>query len=439
VHYWQHLIEASHALDLCLNKDLASPNGGLAQGTRLDGQSIVQLATVVEPEWVERYVDASPSYSGTLFKVDFLQFINSISDLDTLFNPSEHNHYLNIAEAIISSRKHLAFRLNILKHSLPHEFRRTLFCVAWAIFDSAELNRTDDQLRSLFLVCFYHDIGLVDINRNAAISEHDHRSEKGEDDYYHHAELSVKFLKRYEDSIADEVSHGIQQHHERMDGTGYPKGLAGVHLNEYGQLVHLFDSLYSVFFQFLKPLDKSIVDLKTIIKINAVTHYGAAANRVLSILETLPSNDAVFFLPSEYDKVAADVNVMSSYLDKSIEIIQRFTSKVGFRHDNRQLFVLQNSFIHIALSHFKMQDQLQSAIKREKSNSDAEHRESTKLLEESYIVLREMVFHVKEFGGRLSTYLSLLEKHESELKSATIEADRALSELNTQQRHIATE
>ena len=43
-------------------------------------------------------------------------------------------------------------------------------------------------------------------------------------------------------ALTDEQALWIEQHHERFDGTGYPKGLAGAEISEGAALLALADS-----------------------------------------------------------------------------------------------------------------------------------------------------------------------------------------------------
>jgi hypothetical protein len=350
------------------------------------------------------YIESPLDTDRCLFETKM--FLQGFDTFESLFDPLRHNYFLKVGAEVVAKRPALAFRLSILKACLPSEFERSLFCFWWAIFDSELLQRDDEAFSDLILVCLSHDVGLLDVNPEFAKDDHDPRANvKAQDGYFDHTQFGARFLERSEENLSEAAKNGVLQHHESIDGTGYPNGLSGIFLNEYGQMVHMFDTLYSIFQKFYKPIGKSLSDLQPLIEINAVTHFGACASRVLELLARMPPSSSVFFKPKDYGNIVQRVETMSSYVEQSIGVIQEFTENVGFRHDSKQLFILQNSFIHIALSYHKMNDQLKKAIAHEKAIGDETHKVSSKPLEQNFLSLREIIFHINELHRRLQSYL----------------------------------
>ncbi|HVL55228.1 MAG TPA: HD-GYP domain-containing protein [Burkholderiaceae bacterium] len=57
-----------------------------------------------------------------------------------------------------------------------------------------------------------------------------------------HVRLSLEVLRKREGKLPVEVEQGIAQHHERLDGTGYPKGLKGDEISIWGRMAAVADS-----------------------------------------------------------------------------------------------------------------------------------------------------------------------------------------------------
>lgn len=55
-----------------------------------------------------------------------------------------------------------------------------------------------------------------------------------------HVRLGIESLTK-RDSLTEEVRIGIEQHHERLDGSGYPRGLAGDEISLYGRIAGIAD------------------------------------------------------------------------------------------------------------------------------------------------------------------------------------------------------
>lgn len=95
--------------------------------------------------------------------------------------------------------------------------------VAWValrIGDSLRLRKAD--LQTLRLSALFHDIGKIAI-RDSVLTKNDSLDLYEREEMIHHPEVSAEILKEMD--FMREVSEIVIQHHERCDGSGYPKGL----------------------------------------------------------------------------------------------------------------------------------------------------------------------------------------------------------------------
>ncbi len=104
--------------------------------------------------------------------------------------------------------------LRLIKHSIK---------VAIFSYNLAKkINLSKEQCRNLFFAGLLHDIGKIKLDQNIL----NKNSKLTVDEFEHikqHVELGVNLLRRYK--VKETVYMIIEQHHERDDGTGYPKGL----------------------------------------------------------------------------------------------------------------------------------------------------------------------------------------------------------------------
>lgn len=100
------------------------------------------------------------------------------------------------------------------------------------------INYSEKDLKYLKLAALFHDIGKIAIRDNILYKE-------GQlDDYErkqmnYHATVSAEILKEID--FMQEVAEVVRQHHERFDGTGYPKGLAGEKIAHYARVLAIAD------------------------------------------------------------------------------------------------------------------------------------------------------------------------------------------------------
>lgn len=123
-------------------------------------------------------------------------------------------------------------------------------CLSVAIFSVAighKLGYNTSLLMDLATGALLHDIGKTEfpielINKPGRLSEEEFAQIKL------HPELAVERL-RNGSSISNVVLNGILSHHERFNGTGYPRGLSGYDIPVYGRILavaDVYDALTSI-------------------------------------------------------------------------------------------------------------------------------------------------------------------------------------------------
>lgn len=99
---------------------------------------------------------------------------------------------------------------------------------------------SEDDANSVFLASPMHDIGKIAIPENIL-----HKPGKLTDDEMTimktHAEKGYELLKSSKRRLTTAASIIAREHHEKWDGTGYPRGLKGEEIHIYGRIVALAD------------------------------------------------------------------------------------------------------------------------------------------------------------------------------------------------------
>lgn len=95
------------------------------------------------------------------------------------------------------------------------------------------------KLKELALGAILHDIGKTKINY-AIINKDGPLTDEEFFEIKKHPLYGGKILRK-NIRISDEVLSAVEQHHERIDGRGYPYGLAGNQISKYGKIVSICD------------------------------------------------------------------------------------------------------------------------------------------------------------------------------------------------------
>lgn len=99
--------------------------------------------------------------------------------------------------------------------------------------------KTIQEINLLGIAALFHDIGNMSIP-SAIFRKPSYLSNPELNIFKLHPIYSVKLLN-LSSSLKDEVKEIIAAHHERLDGTGYPKGLMGSDISELTQLMSVAD------------------------------------------------------------------------------------------------------------------------------------------------------------------------------------------------------
>jgi len=103
-----------------------------------------------------------------------------------------------------------------------------------------------EQLTTLAKGAILHDIGKIDLNENILLKA----SSLTMEEYSHikeHASFGYALLKQ-NNQLPEEAKLISLQHHERMDGSGYPNGLKGTQIHPFARIAavaDMFDALTS--------------------------------------------------------------------------------------------------------------------------------------------------------------------------------------------------
>ena len=108
-----------------------------------------------------------------------------------------------------------------------------------SIMLASEMGITRNRLEDIALCALMHDIGKVDIpieiiNKNGPVTDSEFAIIKT------HPEKGVERLRKCY-GVSREVLQGIQSHHEKYDGTGYPYGYKGPHIPLFGRVLAVSD------------------------------------------------------------------------------------------------------------------------------------------------------------------------------------------------------
>ncbi len=163
-----------------------------------------------------------------------------------LFNNTDSENFMetttNISNELvnaITSSNAVAIDINLIKVSDEYTFKHSVDVATMAMVIGQGLNLTQDELREIGIAGLLHDLGksqipLEILNKPGSLDDNEFKLMK------QHSLFGFKILKE-KNQLPEPIMMGVLQHHEKMNGKGYPLGTAGDSIHKYARIIAVAD------------------------------------------------------------------------------------------------------------------------------------------------------------------------------------------------------
>jgi HD-GYP domain-containing protein (c-di-GMP phosphodiesterase class II) len=120
-----------------------------------------------------------------------------------------------------------------------YTYEHSVNVIVLSLIMGLELNYSKDRLYSLAVGAMLHDVGKVFVPKDILLKD-GKLTEMEFDIIKEHPSRGYDYLKE-EIGVSAMSRIIILQHHERVDGTGYPEGMCGSRIHEFSKIVSIAD------------------------------------------------------------------------------------------------------------------------------------------------------------------------------------------------------
>ncbi|WP_238442615.1 HD-GYP domain-containing protein [Desulforamulus reducens] len=225
------------------------------------GEILLKVNTILTPRYIKNLMELGVPYvyvDNGLLKDYLIEDIITIETrtaavqqiknilLETkesgklVIKPSSlYNTVRDFTDSLFSKNHSLMFNLTDLRTQDDYTFAHSVNVCVLSLMTGMTLGYTSDQLAVLGVGALLHDLGKVKIpdhilNKPSKLTDAEFAIMQKHPYYGHELITSSKELEREQAIIA-------LQHHESLDGSGYPSGLSGHKFHEYAQIVAIAD------------------------------------------------------------------------------------------------------------------------------------------------------------------------------------------------------
>ncbi len=143
---------------------------------------------------------------------------------------------------------HMGFKLTVAKEQHPDLFQHLLLVTLIAHYLAVRKKLVGKDMNNLLCAALFHDLGELYIDPVILNSEN-HYSEIERLHIYAHPITGYLIIHEVA-GIDPAVATAILQHHERLDGSGYPYGLNGDAIGTTARIISVADACASIFARF---------------------------------------------------------------------------------------------------------------------------------------------------------------------------------------------
>ncbi|MFY9075815.1 regulator [Malaciobacter mytili] len=182
--------------------------------------------------------------SGKLLHCDVVTFpLKNLKGEIIEYLGIRHNitEIVNLHEELEETQREIIYKLGDIGESRSQETGNHVKRVAeYSKLIAIKLNMSSDEISTIFTASPMHDIGKVGIP-DAILNKPSKLNEEEWEIMKTHSEIGYEILKTSTRPILQAAAIISYTHHEKWDGTGYPKGLKGEDIHIYGRITALAD------------------------------------------------------------------------------------------------------------------------------------------------------------------------------------------------------
>jgi putative nucleotidyltransferase with HDIG domain len=201
----------------------------------------IVVEDVIRPETRQTAVEAIVKTVKQITNSNKLARKVSLNEMGLLFQQACNS----ILDDMMGNHQLLLHLTSISTHS-PSLYHHSVNVAVLAAAVGMSLGYSRSQLMELSIGAMLHDIGKVQLPPEL-LQKQERWNEEEQEIAKQHTMLGFNLLRKQHD-ISLLSAHVCLQHHERLDGSGYPQGLKGKNIHEYAQIVGIcdvYDSLTS--------------------------------------------------------------------------------------------------------------------------------------------------------------------------------------------------
>lgn len=424
--YCKNLMEVNKTHSVVTSQPIYNENGVLllAQGAELSERraDILLQHKLMLP--LEQCVGIASSLSAKELYNYLNKFADSIPGLKAVTTPESYQKVLRQMCLFYEKYPLLQQNLTVLALRAPDIYFQGAFSAMSGLAIAIQLKLSLRELQTTFIAGLFHDIGFLYLDPEICRKTQDFTSNEWKA-LQAHPLIAQRFLSLIPE-LPKEIGQAIANHHERIDGTGYPSHLFGDKLSLVSQIIAATDNIIFNHFRYQNYGPHAHNMLLTALKLSDNIYFESVYDAALILLKYAPEPTSKLLQIPSVDELIQRQNMLQQQFEKT-----RFLSHKLMKHAQGSVVKsisavmgrLAISVVRSGILQPEQQDWLSKSAMQGTTDDGHSIVEVSVMLDQ----IHDQLLHLKNLMGRA---VEAIPEQEAPLKTL---AAKALDEIDLQE------
>ena len=236
-HYLRAVTSLGDSRRIVANCDIYSQSGIklVAAGIHITGDLYERLVRhkILPP--LDMALSIENMLDSKVILQDALELIQTNDKLKKMADAAGKDHYYRRLILAIQLPAPLAFKLTVAREKYRRIYQHNLLLLIISVYVARCDGMNSQEVEWVAMAALFHDIGLVHIDPGLLEPSHVMNADERRHLYAH--PLTAYLLLCEFPELHRNIADAVLEHHEQMDGSGYPRGLSGDKISRYGQIL----------------------------------------------------------------------------------------------------------------------------------------------------------------------------------------------------------
>ena len=409
--YASYLSNLQDKASVIATEDILSDKGMLIakSGVELNGNAYENILKFKLLKPLEDSIAISNQLNAKSIYNHIIQFIARDPCIQSIDNKLGEKSVLQ--RCCLQAEKYnlLMQKLTVLNMEVPEVFNQTVLAAYLAYICALTDRLNQEDINHYFLAGLSHDIGFLHIDRNILLKKETLTAQEWRK-IQAHPVIGYEILKRME-KFPKIVSQAVLEHHENLDGTGYPRAKTSKDLGSLGQVISLIDNVIAIYNKKFKPLNRSLRDIMPIIQVNMHSYFPDAISVILRTLKQAPKTDLQKSNKDIFQALLTHVEQENIYINRIIHNIRKNNEALGYSHNHKEIYAIQNIATNITMiaRSAGLSDENYTTWLKEINPDNIEESNMAKVyseIEDARVMIDELAFQIQNYMKAASVFTS---------------------------------